>query len=159
MIKPRSSQSLLVVAAAAFLLPTLVSAAPAKKGLVVNSAAEVKWMPTDPSNPGAPQMAVLSGDPMKGPSSLLLKIQPGTAPMHSHTSAYSATVIQGPVKHWDGKDTEAAASSLPPGSHWSQPAKQVHGDACLAPKGSDCVLYIEMAGKFDMTPAVATAAK
>lgn len=96
-------------------------------------------------------MAVLSGDPRTGPVGLLLKLPKGAAPLHWHSSDYYAITLEGNTKHWlPGKDAEA--QSNPPGTFWFQPGGPTgpHGDECLS---DSCVIFVQMPGKFDFTPA------
>jgi hypothetical protein len=120
--------------------------AAAKKPSTIVSAQDAKWVPMDPNMPAGPQIAVLSGDPKKGKSEILLKLKKGSAPLHVHSADYRAVLVQGSTKHWDEGQTEAEAKALNPGSYWAQPGKAVHGDACLT---DECIIYVTWAGKLD----------
>lgn len=110
---------------------------------------DAKYFPLDPKYPDGAQLAVLAGNPQKGASSILLKLKPGTPPVHSHSASYQAVVISGVAKHWvDGR--EAAAKPLKAGSYWNQPGTELHGDSCVGPE--DCLVYIQMTGAFDFKP-------
>lgn len=116
-------------------------------GFTMITPADPTWMPTNPDGPG-PEMAVLHGDPMSGPSVFFLRIPAGaTAGVHTHTADYQAVVVSGSPKHWlagAGKK----AKKLAVGSHWFQPGGQAHDDKC---EGADpCVLFIIADGAFDM---------
>lgn len=128
-----------------------VTYAKAKAEYVLVPAGGAKFAPVDPSNPGGPQIAVLSGDPRTGPVAFELKLAKGAPPVHWHSSDYYALTIEGNTKHWlPGK--EAEARSNPAGSFWFQPggATGAHGDECLS---DTCIIFVYMPGKFDFTPA------
>jgi quercetin dioxygenase-like cupin family protein len=116
--------------------------------MIVVSLKDAKFEPADPANPEGPQLAVLSGDPTKGPAAVLLKLKKGIQPLHSHTSDHHAVLIQGTAKHWAEGEREADVKSLGPGSYWFQPGKQVHGDACTAENG-ECLVFVNFMGKMD----------
>ena len=105
---------------------------------------------------GAPQIAPVMGDPEKGASSIVMKMGKGDFPMHSHTSNYQLVVVKGTMKHWDEKSSKAKAPAMQPGSHWYQPAGEVHGDACLS---EECVWFIHLDGTRDFALAKDTAAR
>ncbi|HEX4923389.1 MAG TPA: DUF4437 domain-containing protein [Bdellovibrionales bacterium] len=121
-----------------------------KKKPVTIAAEDVAFVPLDPNYPEGPQIGVVQGNPQKGRSTFFLKLKPGPTPLHSHSSSYQATVVQGMAKHWP-KGGEATAKTLLPGSYWYQPKKQPHGDACVSQ--NECIIFIEMEGKFDFVPA------
>jgi quercetin dioxygenase-like cupin family protein len=122
-----------------------------KKGIIA-PIQDAKFAPADPANPNGPHVAVLTGDPAKGKSTVLLKLKKGSAPLHVHSSDYHATLIQGTTKHWEEGQEEKDAKTLGPGSYWFQPGKAVHGDACLT---DECIIFISWAGKMDFKPAPA----
>jgi quercetin dioxygenase-like cupin family protein len=108
------------------------------------------FAPLDASKPGGPELAVVSGDPMKSGGGLFLKLPAGfKSGLHTHTADYHAVVVSGAPKHYlVGGDK--AAKPLGVGSYWFQPGGQPHGDECT---GKDpCVLYIAIMGAFDFTP-------
>jgi Domain of unknown function (DUF4437) len=113
-------------------------------------AGSAKWNPIDPKQPKGGQVAFISGDPMTGPVTLMLKLPKGPSPMHWHSSDYSAVIIEGTAKHWlPGKEADAKANG--PGTAWFQPggsAATMHGDECTS---DSCTIFIVMPGKFDMT--------
>jgi quercetin dioxygenase-like cupin family protein len=113
-------------------------------------AGTAKFAPADPKMPAGPQVSIVSGDPKTGPVTLFLKLPKGPAPIHWHTSDYSAVILEGKAKHWlPGK--EADAKEVGPGTAWFQPggsAKEAHGDECLT---DSCLVFIVMPKKFDFT--------
>ena len=113
-------------------------------------AADAKWAPV-PNMPGL-QMAVLEGDPAKGPSHFLVKFTGGfAAPVHHHTTDHFVTVVSGTlVLTVDGKETK-----LPAGSYFSFSGKKPHATSCAT--GSDCVLSIDARGAWDVVPEEAPA--
>src|SRR5437870_661503 len=83
-------------------------------------AGTAKFALVDPKQPTGPQIAVVSGDPKTGPVSFLLKLGKGPAPIHWHTSDYSAVIVEGKAKHWlPGKEADAKENG--PGTAWFQP--------------------------------------
>jgi hypothetical protein len=127
-----------------------ITYAKTKLDYVLVPAGSAKFAPLDPKSPGGLQIAVLSGDPKTGPVAFLLKLPKGPAPLHWHSSDYTAWTVEGNTRHWlPGKDAEA--KSNPPGTFWFQPggASNAHGDECLS---DSCVVLIQMPGKFDFTP-------
>ena len=127
----------------------------AAKSMVVLPYSEAKWFPIDPKNPEGPQLAVASGDPQKGPSAVYLKLKKGSAGIHSHTADYHAVLVSGTARHWDGEDG-SQAKELNAGSYWFQPGKKDHGDECVS---DECVIFLQLASKFDFIPARAPTAE
>jgi len=105
------------------------------------------WAPVFPDQASGPQMAVLWGDPKKGPVGFLLKFPAGAVvPSHVHASDYQGVVISGEFSHSAGKDPAVA---LAPGSYWSQRARLVHANACSA--AGPCIVYLTAPKGFDLT--------
>jgi hypothetical protein len=102
-----------------------------------------------PDHADGPQISILAGDPEKGPASAIIRFK-GTLPMHWHSSAYEAMVLEGTVKHYARQDDPEAAPALRPGSYWFQTSRDVHTDACVSAPG-ECVVYVRTFGKLDMT--------
>jgi quercetin dioxygenase-like cupin family protein len=117
-----------------------------QKKMVVTSFQDAKFAPVDPARPDGAQLAVLWGDPAKGPSAMLLKLKKGAGPLHIHTSDYHLTLLQGTMKHWAEGAQEADAKPLGPGSYWFQPGNQAHGDSCLT---DECIMFVKWEGKRD----------
>ena len=115
--------------------------------LVTKTPDELKWIP-NPAN-AAVSMAVVWGDPAKGPHGAFHKFKAGfDAGLHTHSSdlrlvVISGTVIEAPEGGPDRK--------LPPGSYAFQPHDVKHVTKC--DPASDCVIFAVASGKFDLTPA------
>ncbi len=117
-----------------------------KKKLIVTPFQEAEFKPVDPKQPDGAQMAVLWGDPEKGPSAMLLKFKKGGNSLHIHTSDYHLTMVQGTMKHWGEGEQEATAKPLGPGSYWFQPGDQAHAGSCLT---DECLMFVKWEGKRD----------
>jgi quercetin dioxygenase-like cupin family protein len=118
------------------------SAAPA----IVVPYGDRQFTPLNPSVPNSTEIAVLRGDPAKGPSTMLMKMRKATGRMHVHTADYELVVIEGTMKHWRAGEDEAAAKSMGAGSYWFQPGGAPHADSCLT---DTCVMYITWSGPRD----------
>ena len=112
--------------------------------------ADVKWNAV-PDFPGV-SMAVLEGDPAKGPTHFLIKLPDGfAAPLHHHSSDHFVTVVSGTLSLTvDGTETK-----LPAGSFFLFKGKKQHITKCEP--GADCVLSIDSRGKWDVIPEKPTA--
>ena len=107
---------------------------------------DAKFVPIDPSQPDGPQVAVLWGDPAKGPSAMFMRMRKTAGRLHYHTSTYDLVLLEGQMKHWGAREQEAEVEPLGPGSYWHQPGLQAHGDSCLT---DDCLMFIKWEGKRD----------
>lgn len=138
--------SVVVLGALSLMLAPLVEVqAQAKRGAVFQPATELKWNDV-PEFQGL-KMAVVEGDPAKGPSHFFIRFDPGfTAPRHHHTSDHHVTVVSGTVV----LTTEEGEKRLPPGSFFSFTGKTKHATRCEAK--SECVLAIDARGKWDVVP-------
>jgi quercetin dioxygenase-like cupin family protein len=98
----------------------------APKEAVVVTAANVKWGP-HPFVEGA-KMAVQSGDPLKGPSVLLMKFPKGmTIPAHWHTATETVTVVGGVALLGTGETVDAGkGAEVGVGSYAVIPGKIPH---------------------------------
>jgi len=117
-------------------------------------AGDLKWQDV-PDAKGVQIAAVPGhGDPGKGASHFFLKFAPGfSAPMHHHTANHYVTVVSGTLAITvDGKDHK-----LPAGSFFSLSGKQPHATRCEA--GADCVLAMDVRGKWDVVAPKAAARK
>lgn len=116
-----------------------------KKGgnAVLTPANDMKWSDV-PGFPGV-KLAVVQGDPAKGPHHSMLKFAGGfAAPLHHHSSDHYGTVVAGTlVLTVDGKENK-----LPAGSFFSFKGKKQHVTKCEA--GADCVLSMDVRGKWDV---------
>jgi quercetin dioxygenase-like cupin family protein len=140
-----------MLALAAF-SPHTVSAAGKKGGhAVLVPAGDLKWVDV-PGFPGV-QTAVLDGNPAKGPHHSMLKFASGfAAPLHHHSSDHYGTVIAGTlVLTVAGQDKK-----LPAGSYFSFKGKQGHQTKCEA--GAECILSMDVRGKWDVVPDEAKSA-
>jgi quercetin dioxygenase-like cupin family protein len=111
-------------------------------------AADLKWNDV-PGFEGV-RMAVVDGDPAKGPAHVFMKFTAGfSSPRHFHHADHFVTVLAGTmVLAVDGKD-----HVLPAGSYFSFRGKRPHSTRCEA--GADCVLFLDARSKWDVVPAPA----
>ena len=127
---------------------TAPKAQPAAK-FVTMTPDELKWV-ANPANADV-TMAVVWGDPAKGPHGAFHKFKAGfNAGLHTHSSDMRLAVISG---------TMIAASEggperkLPAGSYEYQPHGVKHVTKCDA--ASECLIFVTASGPFDLTPAEA----
>jgi quercetin dioxygenase-like cupin family protein len=114
-------------------------------------AADLKWAPISPENPTV-MIADLWGDHTKGPYGAVIKFPAGfEAPAHTHTADFRIVVISGTFIHTaQGKP----AANLTAGSYLFQPGgNYVHTTACG--KASECMIFTEGNGAFDLKPVEA----
>lgn len=116
------------------------------KQMVVTSFQDAKFVPLDPTQPEEAHIAVLWGDPTKGPSDMLLRFKKTAGGFHFHTSDYHLVLLEGTMKHYAEGEQETDSKDYGPGSHWFQPGNQVHSDACLT---DECLMFIHWADKRD----------
>lgn len=120
---------------------------------VLMSADELKWTPM--KDVPQVQMAVLWGNPEKGPHGSMMKFTAGfAAPLHFHTSNHRVFVIAGTMEMTPEGGT---AKKLGPGSYFSFTGKKKHTTKCM--EGAECVLAVDCAGPWDVVMAEAPAAK
>jgi quercetin dioxygenase-like cupin family protein len=118
-------------------------------GFKLIAASSLQYASLDPSKPGSPELAVVTGDPKLG-GGFFLKLPAGfKSGLHTHSSDYHAVVISGAPKHWLAGQ-EKAAKPLGIGTYWFQPGTQPHGDECTGTE--PCVLYLVLPGPFDFQP-------
>ena len=134
---------------AVFCLATTLtaSASPAAdlSGHVVVPYQSAKFMPL---MGGPTEIAVLSGNPQTGPSSILLRFPPKySGAMHSHTAGYHAIVIAGASKHWTKNSDAASAPLQTPGDYWFQAGDQVHQDSF--PSDEITTVFLRFEGPVD----------
>jgi hypothetical protein len=126
----------------------------AAPSFTITALKDQKWQPLDPKNAGGPQIAVVWGDPTKGPHALLLKLPAGfKSGVHAHTADYASIVVQGAPTHGN---TEADAKPQAVGTTWTQTGKQMHFNSCTGKE--DCILFVSNAGVFDFIPQAPPAA-
>ncbi len=111
-------------------------------------AGDMKWMELDPNAPGV-KTADVWGDHTKGAFGAFTKFPAGwVAPLHTHTDDFKIVVISGTFIHTPEGKPEVR---LGPGSYVLQPGGTYrHTTAC--DKSSECVVFTESKGKFDMIP-------
>ena len=117
-------------------------------------AAEVKWTDLDPAvlrgrdrTCGAITPAVRYGASLKFPAGFV-------APLHTHTNTIKIVVLSGTYMQTPEGKPEVR---LGPGSYAFQPGGGFkHVSAC--DKASECELFIQSSGKFDLKPVGATKA-
>jgi len=117
---------------------------------------EIKWTDLDPTGAPGVKIADLWGDHAKGAFGALLKLPAGfAAPLHTHTYAMKVVFLSGTyIQTPEGK----SEMRMGPGSYVLQPGGNYkHVSAC--DKASECLLFIESAGKFDLLPVQAPGAK
>jgi anti-sigma factor ChrR (cupin superfamily) len=121
------------------------------KGTVIMPAADMKWAQLDPKVPGV-MTSALWGDHTKGAYGGINKFPAGwSTPLHTHTHAMKLVVISGTWIHTPEGKPEVR---LGPGSYLMQAGGNYrHMSAC--DKASECVVFIESNGAFDLTPVEA----
>ena len=93
------------------------------------------------------QSAVEAGDPVTGPSTIILRAPPGClVPWHFHTAQEQAVVIQGTVKM---EMSDSPAMSLGPGGFAAMPGKVPHQFTC--DRKAACLIMVWFDGKYDIT--------
>ena len=108
---------------------------------------DVKWLDLDPTRAPGIRIADLWGDHTKGAYGAFLKFPAGfMAPLHTHTHDIRAVILSGTyLQTPEGKPQVR----LGPGSYMLQPGGNYrHVSGCDA--ASDCVLFIESEGPFDL---------
>jgi hypothetical protein len=122
--------------------------------LVVMPAGDLKWVDLDPTGAPGVKVADVWGDHTKGAFGAFVKFPAGFAtPLHTHTNGFKIVVISGTfVQVPEGKPE----FRLGPGSYLMQPGGNYkHTSAC--DKASECVIFNESTGKFDLKPVTAGA--
>jgi len=113
---------------------------------IVMPAADMKWADMVGGPPGI-KIAPLWGDYQKGAFGALIKFPAGTnAPLHTHTSDMRIVVVSGTFIHGPEGKTPIR---LGPGSYLMQAGGGYrHTTEC--DKASDCVMFADGKGKFDI---------
>jgi quercetin dioxygenase-like cupin family protein len=134
---PAAGLSIVLVAASGLIL------AQSKHG-VVRQLAEVKFETDDDVK--CLTSAVESGDPAKGPSTIILKAPPNClVPWHYHTAAEQLIVTQGSVQtEMEG----LPARALGPGGFAMMPGKAKHQFSCQFKTA--CVMFVSFDRTYDI---------
>lgn len=114
---------------------------------VFMSPTDDKWADLDPKGAPGVKIADVWGDHAKSGYGAFLKFPPGfLAPLHTHTNTIKIVVLSGTyVQTPEGK----AEMRMGPGSYVFQPGGSYkHISAC--DKASECLLFIESVGPFDL---------
>lgn len=138
--------------AVSFLVAGAVLAQAAAKAPVVVSAADMKWVDLDPQRGPGVKIADVWGNHKTGGYGAFIKFPAGfAAPLHTHPNAAKIVVISGTfVQAPEGKPE----FRLGPGSYLMQPGGSYkHTTTC--DKASECVIFSESTGKFDIKMAEA----
>jgi anti-sigma factor ChrR (cupin superfamily) len=112
-------------------------------------AGDLKWTDLDPTGAPGVKIADVWGDHTKSGYGAFLKFPAGfLTPLHTHTHAIKIVVISGTYMQTpEGKPEQR----MGPGSYVFQPGGNYkHISAC--DKASECLLFIESSGKFDLKP-------
>lgn len=117
--------------------------------LVTMTPDELKWVP-NPANADV-SMAVLWGDPAKGPHGAFHRFKPGfNAGLHTHSADFRIAVVSGTLIAGPEGGPE---KKLPAGSYEYQPHGVKHVTKCDA--GGPCLIFVAASGKFDLVQAEA----
>jgi len=115
-------------------------------------AGDLKWTDLDPKGAPGVKIADLWGNHAKGAFGAFLKLPAGfTTPLHTHTHAMKVVFLTGTyIQAPEGK----AEVRLGPGSYMMQPGGNYrHTTSC--DKASECLIFVESSGKFDLKPVEA----
>ncbi|MDQ2870503.1 MAG: DUF4437 domain-containing protein [Acidobacteriota bacterium] len=121
------------------------SKAGASRAVILPNSDE-KWADLSGDSPGV-KIADLWGDHTKGAFGALIKFPAGfSAPLHTHTNGMKIVIVSGTWIHGPEGKTE---TRLGPGSYLMQPGGSYrHTTTC--DKASECEIFLESAGKFDV---------
>lgn len=123
--------------------------APSEPTSSVTATADAQWVLANPDAPDGPKMAIISGNPKKGPFMALAKFPAGyTMPVHSHPATFSAVGMSGNTLQGRSSEDNIA---ITPGMVMTQPADEVHYTGCAA--DGECVFAVYMDGPMSTTPA------
>lgn len=136
----------LVIVVASMGVAHAQKASSTKKKSVIYVAADKAKFKESPA--AGVSMAVLWGDPDKGPHATLTKFTPGyDAGMHTHTSDLWIVVIKGAYLYKD----DAGEKRVGPGDFLRVPGGHKHWSG--GDKTEGALFYEEGSGKFDTVPA------
>lgn len=116
------------------------------EAMIVTAFEQASFVPVDPARPDGAQMAVLWGDPERGPSAMLMKFARGEHRVHVHSADYHLVVLRGTMKHYAHDQVPEEAAPLGPGSYWFQPGGAAHAGSCLS---DECLMFIKWEGRRD----------
>ncbi len=124
--------------------PALWSAQAEDSGKTVYAASASNKFMNVPGLPTCTKTVVLSGDPSKGGSLMLMKTGTGcVVPWHWHTPTEQLMVVSGRGK---GEMKDGSPVMLHPGDYLSLPGKGVHQFTCIAA----CTFFLSSDGVFDI---------
>ncbi len=115
--------------------------------LVVIHPENLQWNDLDPEGAPGVQIATLWGNPAEGAFGAFLRLPAGfAAPLHTHTHAMRVVIVSGTyIQQPHG----GAEFRIGPGSYMMQPGGDYrHTTNCDT--ASDCVLFFESDGAFDL---------
>lgn len=108
------------------------------------TADSVEWVQVAPDV----EIGPLWGDAEAGAYGRFVKFGPGHfSPLHSHSNAYHAAVVQGTIK--EVVDGAQDGPELSAGSYYHSPANEAHTTECISAEA--CIIYEQSDNKFDMT--------
>lgn len=118
-------------------------------------SSDLKWADLDPKGAPGIKIADVWGDHTKGGYGAFLKFPAGfLAPLHTHTNAIKIVVVSGTYTQTPEGKSEMR---MGPGSYVFQPGGSYkHITGC--DNASECLIFIESAGKFDLKPVPAAKA-
>ena len=139
--------ALIMVAASVGVAQAQKDSGMSKKKAVIYVAADKATFSPSPNAAGV-SMAVLWGDPNKGPHGTFTKFAPGyDAGMHTHTSDVWLLVIKGAYLYKDAEGEKRVG----PGEFLRVPGGHKHWSG--GDKAEGALFYQEGSGKFDLIPA------
>ena len=117
-----------------------------KKAAVAWAAEDMKWVDMDAKTAPGVKYAEVTGHMDKGAYSAYIKLPAGSQhPLHTHTNDVKCVIISGTFLYTPEGGTE---KKLGPGSYLFVPGGFRHSSGVA--EGSDCVLFQEGPGKFDL---------
>ena len=142
-----SGVTALIIVVAAFGIVQAQNESSKNKKNVIYVAADKATFSPSPTAAGV-SMAVLWGDPNKGPHGTFTKFAPGyDAGMHTHTSDVWLVVIKGAYLYKDDEGEKRVG----PGDFLRVPGGHKHWSG--GDKAEGALFYQEGSGKFDLIPA------
>jgi len=114
------------------------------------AAEDLKWADLDPAGAPGVKLAILWGNPASGTFGAFFRLPAGfTAPLHTHTHRMKVVIVSGTyIQEPEG----SPVFRLRPGSYLMQPGGTYrHTTRCDTT--SDCVIFVESDGAFDLFAA------